>query len=131
VDSITFKGSAARVRGVWFALAFVAVGLLLLRPLCEFAFAGVHAAVAAERVVAAQASHGDQPAETCCSSVKDGTLVKPAHTLSLGGVAGALGVALLLVSGFPRSPVRTPQAGFALAPSSGRSYCSRSARILR
>lgn len=119
------------------ALVFVALAFVLLRPFCEVEYAGEGNSGAAGFVTAAghdtaaPPGRGDTPPGTCCSSVTDGTIVKPAELLTSWTRGGSLGAALLASTGlllFARS--RNP-AERRLAVSPGRSFYARSARILR
>jgi len=118
------------------ALVFAALAFVLLRPFCELKYAGeansgVAGFVAAAGHDAAAHPRGETPSGTCCSSVKDGTLVKPAELLTSwtrGDSPGALifASAGLLLFARPRNP-----AGRRLAVPPGSSFYTRSARILR
>lgn len=119
------------------ALVFVALAFVLLRPFCEVEYAGEGNSGTAGFVTAAgydTAAHpgrGDTPSGTCCSSVKDGTLVKPAELLTSWTRDDSPGALLFASAGlllFARS--RNP-AGRRLAAPLGRSFYARSARILR
>jgi hypothetical protein len=115
------------------ALAFAALALLLLRPICEIAFGEAHAgqgrAALAGELHLAPGGH-DGPEGVCCASVKDGTYLK-AQPISLAAGGGALGAALLPLAGFPHRRVRRSRATILLADSPEPSYYARSARIQR
>ena len=117
-------------------LVLAALAFVLLRPFCEFEYAaeansGVAAFVAAAGHVAAAQPRGEAPSGTCCSSVKDGTLVKPAELIASRTRGDSPGALLFASAGlllFARS--RNP-AGRRLAALPERSFHARSARILR
>lgn len=118
-------------------LLFAALAFVLLRPFCEVEYAGDGNSGVAGLVSAAgydnaaHAGRGDTHSGTCCSSVKDGTLVKRAELLTSWTRGDSPGALLFASAGlllFARS--RSP-AGRRLAAPPGRTFYSRSARILR
>lgn len=97
-------------------LVFVALGFVLLRPLCEAAAATHHAAV-----------------ETCCAVAEDGTFLKAADPLASAkpGSGGAIAAALAAVLLFTVFPLRSRgDAALGVWPPQ-QSYYARSARIQR
>lgn len=119
------------------AVILAALALLLLRPFCGLVSAGngqsdVAGGVrAAGHVVAEHPDPGDALSGTCCATIKDGTLVKPAEPLVSWTAGGTLGTAVFAFTGLllfapSRNPVR-----ILLAVPPQRSYYFRSARILR
>ena len=119
-------------------LLFVALAFVLLRPFCEVEYAGEERSGVAGFVTAAgydTAAHpgrGDTPSGTCCSSVKDGTLVNPAELLTSWTRGDSPGTLLFASAGlllFARS--RDPAGRLFLAVSPERSFYARSAHILR
>ncbi|MBI2751916.1 MAG: hypothetical protein HYX46_00125 [Betaproteobacteria bacterium] len=105
-----------KLRAALVALMFVALGVMLLRPLHEV-------------TVAAQ----DEPAGICCASVENDTFVKPADpvdpgTPGPGNLVAAVSSALLLFGLYrPHACWRVPPGGL---PSQLPFY-ARSARIRR
>ena len=132
---------AAKARGgpaIAFALAVVALGLLLLRPICDSAFtAAGHGGIATAittMIGHTVAGHPDPAApqsEVCCASVADETLLKPAEPRIASLPDAPLGAAFFLLAALPLfASSRTP-ARFCLAAPPERSFYARSARILR
>jgi len=124
-------------RAMTYALVFLALAFVLLRPLCEFAFAsdghgGVAGFVTAvEHASGGQPDRGDTPSGVCCESVKDGTVLTPAGLLASWTRGDSPGALLFATAGlllFARS--RNPARRF-LAALPERSFYGRSARILR
>jgi len=124
-------------RAIACALVFLALAFVLLRPLCEFTFAGDgRSGVAGFVTAAGQASaghpdRGDAPTGLCCESVKDGSVLKAAGLLASWTGGDSPGVLLFASAGLllfarPREPARRLPA---VLPE--RSFYARSARILR
>lgn len=99
------------------ALVFVALGFVSLRPFCELAFAGGgHSDIAgfvsaAGHAAAEHPDRGDPPSGTCCASINDGTLLKPAEPLVSWTPGGSLGAVLFASAGLllfarSRNPAR-------------------------
>lgn len=133
----SFRSALDMPRAMLLALAFAALGVVLLRPLCELGFAGdVHSAVAGfatagERTIGGHPDRGDTPSVACCDSVKDGTVAKPAELLASWTRGGAPGAALLLSAGLLLFARPRDTARLSLADLPERSFHARSARILR
>lgn len=124
-------------RAMMLAVVFVALGIVSLRPFCELAFAEHrHGDLAGFVAAAGYATAGEQapegaPSVTCCTSIKDGTFVKPAEPFASPIQGGSLGTVFLASAGlllFARSPAPASKL-FAVLPE--RSFYVRSARILR
>ena len=131
---------ASMVRGagrIALALAVSALALLLLRPICDFAFAAAGRGGTAppvtmfEHGVAGHADPAMPQSEACCASAADETLLKPAEPLIAWLPDAQLGTAFFLLAALPLfAKSRTP-ARFCLAAPPERSFYARSARILR
>jgi hypothetical protein len=132
------RGSAQRAaRTVLFALAFLSLGSVLLRPFCEFPFSsdrasGIVSLFHAGGHAAAENLNGsDAPSETCCDSVKDDTLLTAAEPSILRAQGGTLAVLVFVSAGLlPFARPRHPTGRF-LPALPERSFYARSARILR
>ena len=131
------KSTLGIPRAMMLALVFVALAFVSLRPFCQLAFAndgqsGVAGFVtAAGHAPAEHPDRGDTPCGTGCTSIKDGTLVKPAEPLASWTRSGSLGAVLFASTGlllFVRS--RNPARRLLVIPPE-RSFYARSARILR
>ncbi|MBI2751907.1 MAG: hypothetical protein HYX46_00080 [Betaproteobacteria bacterium] len=121
-------------RGLFVALAVMAVALVLLRPACGLWSShhfGAGAWVAEALAVGAPDENGD-PSAQCCSSVSDPNLTAPLQAAS-GGLQASQGFAavallaiLVIAATLPRQLhwLRAP-------PRSPQSFHLRSARILR
>lgn len=109
------SGASRRLAGLFLLLVGAALSVILLRPVCEIAFA--HPGV------------GQNPA-ACCESVEDGTELDLADlaTPGPGGkqVFGAFSYLLLSAAFSPRAVTL-----FASPALPARSYYTRSSRILR
>ena len=119
------------------ALAVSALALLLLRPICDFAFAAAGrggtapAVTMIEHGVAGHADPAMPQSEACCTSAADETLLKSAEPLIASLPDVPLGAAFFLLAALPLfASSRTP-ARFCLAAPPERSFYARSARILR
>lgn len=110
-------GSGGRIFPLLLLIAAAALSILLLRPICEIAFAHV--------------GHGDG-ASTCCSSVSQATqsqlgdLVTPAPGGTQPVALAALPLFIAVAGFLPRAAVR-----FASAAAPPLSYYARTTRILR
>jgi hypothetical protein len=118
------------------ALVFVALAFVLLRPFCEVEYAGegnsaVSGFATAGHDTAAHPGRGDTPSETCCSSFKDGTPVKPAELLTSWTRGDSPGALLFASAGLLLSVRSRNRVGRRLAALPGSSFHARSARILR
>ena len=130
----------AKVRGalgIALALAVAALGLLLLRPICDSAFTaaghgGIAPAVA--MIGHAVAGHPDPAppqSEACCASVADETLLKAAEPLVTWMPDATLRAALFVIAALPLLSSSRHSAKFRLAAPPERSFYVRSARVLR
>lgn len=119
------------------ALVFVALAFVLLRPFCEVEYAGdgnsgvAGFVTAAGHDTAAHPGRGYPPSGTCCSSVKDGTVVKPAELLTSWTRGDSPGALLFASAGLLLFVRSRNTVGRRLAAPLGRSFYVRSARILR
>lgn len=110
--------AARRPRAAWLAIALLALGFLLLGPLCDPAIGA--------------AAH-DEPPGACCASVLDDALASAAETatarIAAGGDAAITPIAVLPVAGrlFLTLGPLAPRGVFLPEPS----YYARSARIRR
>ena len=107
-------GWSRRVAGLFLLLAAAALSVVLLRPVCEVAFAHWSAA---------------QASAPCCESVQDGTALDLADLATPG--SGAKHLAGPFLYPFGRALLQHAAVIFARPALPARSYYTRSTRILR
>jgi len=127
-----------RTRGAALAIVVAALVLLVLKPFCDLSFAaasnGQVASAAATAIGHGIAGHPDPAApepEACCSSIADGTLIKPAESVVSWMPDVSLGAAFIVLAGLLPVAGSRNAARLRFAAPPERSFYIRSARILR